>query len=131
MDQVLLFLSGLAIGIIAVLFGGSMFLSIPIFQFMFPGMTYGQIVGNLKLGSLFRGLASSKSTWEHIDIKGTLGILIPFVISSIISTALISRVDQSYLFYAVIAAILLTELSPRIAHLINKRTRFIFSVLLK
>ncbi len=129
-QYIIIFLSSIGIGIIGVLFGGSMFLSIPLLQTFFPGLSYGQIVGNIKVGSLARGVASTIGTWKKIDIKETLSITIPFVIASIIGTATIAKVDQSYLIFAIIGAIFLSELSPKIAHLITRKTRIVFSILL-
>jgi len=130
MEYLLLFISGILIGTIGVLFGGSMFLSLPLWQFFFPGMNYGQIIGNLKTGSLSRGFASSFSTWKKINLNEAITIIVPFVISSIISTATIAKVDQKYLIYAILVAIVFSELSPKLAKFINKRTRIVFSILL-
>ncbi|MBD3331187.1 TSUP family transporter [Candidatus Peregrinibacteria bacterium] len=130
MEYILLLIGSFIIGIIGVVFGGSMFLSLPFWQFLFPGFNYGQIVGNVKVGSLVRGIASSMSTWKKIDFSSSLQILIPFVISSILGTMIIAKLDQKFLIFAIIGAIFLSESSPHIAHLINKKTRIFFSVLL-
>jgi uncharacterized membrane protein YfcA len=129
MEYQILFGAGIIVGIIGVIFGGSMFLSIPIFQQLFPGMAYGHIVGNIKVGSLSRGIASSLKTWKKINPKDALSIAIPFIVASIIGTATIAKLDQSFLIYGVITAILFSEISPHISHLVNKRSRILFSVI--
>ena len=107
-----------------------MFLSIPFWQGLFPGFNYGQIIGNIKIGSFTRSLASTISTWKHIKFREVAIFIVPFVMGSIIGSASIAKLDQKYLFIAVIIAIILSEISPHIAHLINKKTRFIASIFL-
>jgi len=107
-----------------------MFISIPFLQILFPGLSYGQTIGNIKIGSFTRSLASTISTWKQIKFK-EIGIFIaPFIIGSIIGSASIAKLDQKYLIIAVLIAIGLSELSPYLAKFINKKTRFIASILL-
>jgi uncharacterized membrane protein YfcA len=128
--ELILFSLGLLVAIVGVVLGGAAFLAIPIFQVFFPGFTYGDIMGNMRVGSFARGLASTWSTRKHIHFKEVVSILIPFSLSAIVGVMAIAKLDQSYLFYAVILAIFVSELSPRIAHLITKKTRTVFSMIL-
>lgn len=130
MQEIILFLGGITVGVIGVLFGGSAFIGLALFQFLFPTFTFAQILGNYRMGSLTRGVASTVGTKEHIDVKKNLIILIPFVIASAIGVLAISKLDQSYLAYAVVLAILVSELSPKLAPLINKKRRGVASFIL-
>jgi uncharacterized membrane protein YfcA len=127
---ILLFLGAIVIGIMAVVFGGTLFISLPLIQSLFPGLGYGQYIGNLKVGSLFRGLASTWSTWKQIDFKHCLTVIFPFIMGSILGTMSIAKLNESYLLYAVIIAILFSELSPKLARFINKKTQLLFSIIL-
>lgn len=126
----ILLAAGLVIGAIGVLFGGSSFLALPVYQILFPEFSYAQIMGNIRVGSLTRSAASTWSTFKQIDFKKLLSVLIPFLITAVIGVFLISKLDQSYLFYAVLAAILLTEISPYLARWVNEKTRVFFSLIL-
>lgn len=129
-DFLLMLIAGVVIGAIGVLFGGSSFLAIPVFQLFYPGFSYAQIMGNIRVGSLGRSFSSTISTFKHIEFKRLLPIFIPFAITSIVGVFLISKLEQDHLVYAIIAAILLTELSPKLAHLVNEKTRIVASALL-
>ena len=61
-DIVLIVAVGYAIGIMGVLIGGGMFLSVPFLRFMFPAISFGAIVGNLKVGSFCRSIGSTMAT---------------------------------------------------------------------
>ncbi|MCK9186206.1 sulfite exporter TauE/SafE family protein [Candidatus Gracilibacteria bacterium] len=128
MEYIILIASGILIGIIGVVFGGSMLLSMPLFQILFPTFSYGQIIGNIQAGSLARGIASTISTRKHLDLKKLIPITILFIIGSASGSALIAKLDQKYLVFAIIIAIILSELSPKIAPLINNKTRYIASL---
>jgi uncharacterized membrane protein YfcA len=54
----LLLVGGFVVGIFSVIIGGGFFVSIPLLQFLFPSVSYGAVVGNLKVGSFFRGIGS-------------------------------------------------------------------------
>ena len=76
-DFILLTIGGCFIGIFSVVIGGGMFFTVPLFQILFPNITFGSIVGNQKVGSFFRGIGSTLATRHHIDYKTNLIILIP------------------------------------------------------
>src|SRR4029077_10550374 len=63
----LLLLGGFVVGIFSVIVGGGFFVSIPLRQFLFPSVSYGAIVGNLKVGSFFRGIGSTITNRKEID----------------------------------------------------------------
>lgn len=129
MTLVLLFLGGIAVGIMGVIFGASAFLSIPLVQILCPYLGYNEVLSNIRVGSLARSLMSTGSTRKHIKVKETLGILVPFALASITGLFMTINLSKDYLLYAIITAIIFSELSPRISHLITKKTRFIFSII--
>lgn len=130
MNDLLILIGGIFIGIIGATIGGTMFISVPFWQLLFPNFNYGQIVGNIKVGSLARGIASTWSTRKNIRFKETLLPSIFLSIGTIISSFFIANLDQKYLLIAVIISIIVSELSPKIAHLIKPKTRLLFSLLL-
>src|SRR5262249_40756140 len=66
-ETVLLLVGGFVVGIFSVIIGGGFFISIPLLQFLFPSVSYGAIVGNLKVGSFFRGIGSTITNRKEID----------------------------------------------------------------
>lgn len=73
----IVFLSAIVIGIFAVVMGGTLFLSLPLFQILFPEMALGAIVGNIKIGSVLRNAAAliptaSKLDWQVLKLAPIL-----------------------------------------------------------
>lgn len=130
MNELLIFSGGVIIGALGVLVGATLFLTIPFLQLVSPGISYAQIISNGKVGSFFRGIASSLSTFKQIDLKTVLASIIPFMVGTAIGSFLTTKIDQNLLLPIIIGAIIISELSPCIAHLINKKTRFIFSFII-
>ena len=62
-----LFLSAVPIGVFAVVLGGSMFLSIPVFQIFFPEMSMSAVIGNIKVGSVIRNMGAVVVLKKHIN----------------------------------------------------------------
>src|SRR5262249_61951051 len=71
-ETALLLVGGFVVGIFSVIIGGGFFISIPLLQFLFPSVSYGAIVGNLKVGSFFRGICSTITKRKEIDWLGDL-----------------------------------------------------------
>jgi uncharacterized membrane protein YfcA len=130
MTLVLLFLGGIATGTMGVLFGASAFLAIPLVQGLYPSFSYGEVLSNVRAGSLGRSLMSTSSTRKHIDYKAALKILIPFSLASLAGLLLTFDFKKDYLLYAILFAILFSELSPYISKYITPKTRFLFSILI-
>ena len=122
-------IGGLLIGIWGVVFGGSMFLSVPFVQILFPGISFGQIVGNIKVGSLFRGIGSTWSTRKHIDWKDCFFYSIPLLIGTVVGVSIISQLSQKWILPAIIFAIILSEAAPYTAKFITKKTFYLSSVI--
>jgi uncharacterized membrane protein YfcA len=116
-----LVLGGFFIGVFAVVVGGSMFFSVPFLQWFFPGVTFGAIVGNIKISSFFRGLGSTFSTRHLIEYRGDLLVVVIAFVGTVIGASLIARLDQKWLFPAIILAIILSEAAPLLAMKITPR----------
>ena len=121
----LLLLSGIGVGILGVVIGGSMFFSIPIVQLFFPTVPFGAIVGNIKIGSLFRGIGSTISTLSSINIKENILLSIPLLCGTIAGASFVAQLDQRWIFPAIVFAVILAELAPYMASKITN-THFIF-----
>jgi uncharacterized membrane protein YfcA len=116
----LLLVGGFVVGIFSVIVGGGFFVSIPLLQFLFPSVSYGAIVGNLKVGSFFRGIGSTITNREEIDWLGNLLWSVPLVIGTVLGVMVIAHLDQRWMLPAIIAAIALSELAPWLAKRITK-----------
>jgi uncharacterized membrane protein YfcA len=119
---IILILGGFFTGVAGVVFGGSMFFSLPIIQWAFPTMLFGQVVGNLKVGSFFRSIGSTWTTRHQIDFGKSLQISVFALVGTAISALFVSHLSQSWMLPATILAVVLTEYAPHIARLISAKT---------
>lgn len=111
--------SGFFISIFAVLFGGSMFFSVPVFQLLFPGATIGAIVGSIKAGSFARGLITTLKTAPHIRFE-SLPLYSFLLIWGVFGAFSIAELSQDYLLPVVIVGILVTVFSNKLEALISR-----------
>ena len=88
-ETALLLVGGFVVGIFSVIIGGGFFISIPLLQFLFPSVSYGAIVGNLKVGSFFRGIGSTITNRKEIDWLGNLLWSVPLVIGTVLGVMVI------------------------------------------
>jgi uncharacterized membrane protein YfcA len=116
----LLLVGGFIVGILSVIVGGGFFVSIPLFQFLFPTVSYGAIIGNLKVGSFFRGIGSTITNRREIDWLGNLLWSVPLVIGTVLGVMVIAHLHQRWMLPAIIAAIALSERAPWLAKRITK-----------
>lgn len=65
----IIFVGAILIGIFAVVMGGTLFMSLPLFQVLFPEMSLGAIIGNVKIGSVFRNTAALIPLYKNIDMQ--------------------------------------------------------------
>src|SRR4029453_12624120 len=119
-ETALLLVGGFVVGIFSVIIGGGFFISIPLLQFLFPRVSYGAIVGNLKVGSFFRGIGSTITHWKEMDWVGNLRWCVARVIGTVIGVMVIAKLHQRWMLPAIIAAIALSELAPWLAKRITK-----------
>jgi len=119
-ETALLLVGGFVVGIFSVIIGGGFFISIPLLQFLFPSVSYGAIVGNLKVGSFFRGIGSTITNRKEIDWLGNLLWSVPLVIGTVLGVMVIAHLHQRWMLPAIIAAIALSELAPWLAKRIPK-----------
>src|SRR5262245_54172771 len=113
-------LGGFVVGICSVIVGGGFFVSIPLLQFLFPSVSYGASVGNLKAGSFFRGIGSTITNRKEIDWLGNLLWSVPLVIGTVLGVMVIAHLHQRWMLPAIIAAIALSELAPCVATRVTK-----------
>jgi uncharacterized membrane protein YfcA len=128
-NSLILVTSGIILGVFAVVFGGTMFFTLPLMQMLFPEATFGQIVGNAKVGSFFRSIGSTLSTWRQIALIDCLTLSVLSFAGTILGTSFIADLDQAWLFPAVCAAILFAFFAPRLARLVTPRTFHVVSFL--
>lgn len=120
-------LSGCLVGIFGVLFGASMFLAVPIFQLVFPGVSnFGSIVGSIKVGSLARGFASTITTRQHIRFISLIRYA-PLFVGTLLGAFAISALSRDFIIPVLILGILITLNSKRLSDYI-RRIRGLFSI---
>src|SRR6478752_1057867 len=119
-ETALLLVGGFAVGIFSVIIGGGFFVAIPLLQFLFPSVSYGAIVGNLKVGSFFRGIGSTITNRTEIDWLGNLLWSVPLVIGTVLGVMVIAHLHQRWMLPAIIAAMAFSELAPWLAKRITK-----------
>lgn len=109
----ILFFSAIVIGIFAVVFGGTLFLSLPIFQILFPEMAFGALIGNIKLGSVVRNLAAAVPLRKHIDTDiWILGLVLS--VGSIIGALFIAEASLVWVPFALLVGLLVSEFASLI-----------------
>jgi len=130
-DQRLLwvFLSGIPVGIFAIVLGGTMFLSLPIFQLFFPELSLGALVGNIKVGSAIRNAFAIWPLRRRLRIREIFHILVALLAGGFIGAFGITNVSQSFVLPVIVLAILVTEAAPWISGRISKSTYIVVAVL--
>lgn len=114
--------AGLVIGVFSVVAGGGMFFSMPFMQWLFPEVAFGVLVGNVKVGSLFRSFGSTFSTHPQIEYRRNLALSALLVPGTVVGSTFIAHLSQKWMFPAVVLAVFLTLAAPKIAHLITQKT---------
>jgi len=118
---VLLTFAGVLIGVFSVVVGGGFFISIPFIQWLFPQVSVGAVVGNLKVGSFFRSIGSTLSTFKQIEFLQNLKIMPPALIGTVLGAMTISNIDQRWLLPAIISAIIFTLQAPKWASKVSNK----------
>jgi uncharacterized membrane protein YfcA len=108
-NEIILVLGGIIIGIIAVVLGGGNFWAMPLWQILFPDIGLGVLIGNLKVGSAFRGFASSCTTFKRINKIRVLKASLALMVGTILGASFIAKLDQSWAIVAILIAIILSE----------------------
>lgn len=107
-----LFAASIPIGVFAILIGGSMFLSIPVFQILFPGMAMASIIGNIKMGSALRNISAVFVLRKHVNAKEFIPLIAIFCVGSMIGAYLIAQATNALILPTLVAAVLVTEFAP-------------------
>jgi uncharacterized membrane protein YfcA len=110
------------VGIFSVIAGGGMFFSMPFMQWLFPEVAFGVLVGNVKVGSLFRSIGSTWTTRKQIAWAHNAKVSLFAFIGTTVGSSFIANLSQKWMFPAVVLAVAFAILSPRVAHLVNART---------
>ncbi len=111
----ILVIGGVLGGIFAAVVGGGMFFSIPLFQLLFPEVSLGAIVGNIKTGTLIRGVGSMITTWRLIELRKTLMVSLLAFLGTIVGASVIADLDQRWLLLITIIAVAIAEAAPKLA----------------
>jgi len=112
-------LAGIPIGIFGVVFGGNMFLSFPLFQWLFPGMSVGAIVGNIKPCSVVRNVVALWPLRNEIDYRLVNSLLLPLGLGSIIGAAAITNLSQAFIIPILILGWLTFEFADRLSRFLT------------
>jgi len=102
LEIITLFSAAIVIGVFAVLFGGTLFLSFPLFQLFFPTLPLASIVGCIKFGSVIRNAAAVLPHWRSVETQH-LWLIAPLGFGSLVGAYAITGFTQ-----AVIPAVLIT-----------------------
>lgn len=106
-----LFFLAIPVGMWAVVLGASMFLSLPVFQVLFPQMSLAFWIANIKVGSLFRNAVAVFAAREKLDFKKAVLVGIPVVIGSMVGAQFAVSFPQEFVIPIIVIAILMTEFS--------------------
>lgn len=118
----ILFFSAIPIGIAAILFGGTLFIALPLFQFLFPQASIGYLLGNIKFGSFFRSLSAIIATREQLKkFKHSLPMIFLLAIGTFLGAIGIIKLSQEFVFPIVLLGILITEFSDKITHYFSEK----------
>lgn len=126
-QTVILVVAGFFVGIFSVLIGGGAFFSAPLMQFLFPQVSMGTIVGNIKVGSFFRSIGSTWVTHKTIAYKDCLKLSAIATIGTFIGVLIIHDLSQKWLFPTIIFAILVSILAPKLTHKMGQKSFMIGS----
>ena len=116
-----LFLGGILINIFGSLFGGGLFLSVPFVSLLFPGISIASTIGNIKMGSLFRGAGFIAAVWREIEYKKYLPFLFLLFSGTVLGVLAISALDKKWLLPLLCFSIFFVEIAPKIASKISKK----------
>jgi len=116
MDPVMLitiFVSAIFIGVFAVVMGGTLFLSLPLFQVLFPEMSLGAIIGNIKLGSIFRNATALLPLYKKLD-RDVLWLAPILCFGSIIGSWQIVSVSTAIVPFVLVLGLLIHEYGKKL-----------------
>ena len=126
---ILLLFGGFFIGVISVVIGGGHFFSVPFMQYLYPSVSFGTILGNIKVSSFVRGIGSTFATKHMIEWRRDLSVGAIAIVGSVIGASIIANIDQHWLVVAVVFAIVLSESAPYLATKITPRIFHVASFL--
>lgn len=105
---------GIIIGVLAVVMGGTLFLSFPLFQILFPEMSLAAIVGNIKIGSVLRNVTALMPLYKNLDARVLL--LAPILcIGSLVGSYFTAMVSLSIIPLVLVLGLMVHEFGRKIA----------------
>ncbi len=116
-----LFLTGLVFGCLMVVFGNMLPMAAAILQTLLPGANFGNIIGTIKFGGVFRGIGTLFSTYKTLDFSIIKWIWFPLAIGAIIGVNLIAHLDSKWIFPTLIIAYFIAEFANKIAPHISQK----------
>lgn len=119
-DLLWVFLSSIPIGIFAIVMGGTMFLSIPVFQILIPEFTLGAIVGTVKVGRVLGNAIALAPLKKNIQPKKILFLSLILCITGAIGALGLTSVSNSYILPAILIAMLVMEGAPWLSTKMNR-----------
>lgn len=123
----LFFGAAVVIGIFAVVFGGTLFLSLPLFQVLFPELALASMIGSIKFGSIWRNAAAVFQRRAEIDLS-VLRLLTPLLVGSIAGAIAVTEMTRVVVPAVLAVGFLLSEYSKRIR--LSERFFFLGSLLI-
>ena len=120
--SLLLIGGGFLVGILGVVFGGGLFFSVPLVQWLFTSVSFGAVVGNIKVGSFFRSIGSTWTTRRQIQYWRNVEISIFAFAGTILGAFVVSYLSQAWLLPATIISVLCAEFAPKLARYITDNT---------
>ena len=129
LELIILFFAAIPIGIFGVVVGGNATLSFPTFQVLFPEMTLGAIVGNIKPGSVVRNIMSLIPLRHDIDFAAVRFLLVPLLLGSVAGALLVADMSQSIILPVLILGFLVVEYARRLEKYITKHIHFLMTFL--
>ena len=112
MEILTLFLSAIAIGVFAIVFGGTLFLSLPLFQILFPELAIATIIGTVKFGSVIRNAKAVYDDRTNVE-RSTLILLIPLGLGSIAGAVFLTEMTMVAVPIILVTGLLLSEFANR------------------
>gem|GEM_PF-1601226 len=116
----ILIFAGVALSFWGGIVGGSGFLTLSVLQLLCPGISFGALVGNQKMGGVGRGIGGLFSLWNHVNWKLISKIVLVALPGTILGASFIAHLDQRWLIFVLIFAVFLAEVLPRFAEKISK-----------
>ncbi len=109
-----IFVSAILIGIFAVVMGGTLFLSLPLFQILFPEMSLAAIIANIKFGSVFRNVGALRPLYHKLSI-GCLWLAPLLCFGSLIGSWQVLSFSEAAVPIVLVAGLIANEFGEKLS----------------